>query len=90
MSYRITQLSPQTSTRGSSIRVLVNHEDNTRPEGLGNMQFLRSWFEYDFHASRSKRGQRLNWNAVWGLAIMVGISGGFWGGLALVVSRMAR
>jgi hypothetical protein len=90
MSYRISQLSPQTSTRGSGIRVLVNHEGNSRLDGLRNMQFLRSWFEYDSQAIRAKRGKHLNWNAVWGLGIMVGVSAGFWSGVALVLSRMAR
>ena len=90
MSYRISQLSPQTSTRGSSVRVLLSQEGATRPEGLRNMQFLRSWFEFDSQAIRAKRGQHFNWNAVWGLGFMFGVSAGFWSGIALIVSRMAR
>jgi len=88
MSYRISQLSPQTST-GGSLRVVVSHDGN-KLESSRNIQFLRSWFEYDSQSLRAKSGKRLNWNAVWGLGIMIGVSASFWSGVALFVSRMAR
>jgi len=90
MSYRISQLSPQTSTSGTSIRVLLGDETTVRPEGLKNMQLLRSWFEYDSQATKAKSGKRFNWNAVVGLGVMAVVSAGFWAGIALLASRILK
>jgi len=90
MSYRVSQLSPQTSTSGGSIRVLLSDESSVRPEGLKNMQLLRSWFEYDSQSKKAGSRKGLNWNVVTGMAIMVGVSAGFWTGIAVLASRILK
>ncbi|HUO16847.1 MAG TPA: hypothetical protein VMX38_17825 [Verrucomicrobiae bacterium] len=87
MSYRITQLSPQTSTRVSNIRVLVR--EDLPPERVKSMQFLRSWFEYDSQAV-SKPGKHLNWNAVLGIGLTVGVSAVFWSAVGLMIDRLVK
>jgi hypothetical protein len=89
MSYRVSQLSPQTSTRKTNIRVLID-DGSIAPESLGNIRWLRSWFEYDARAMEPRSGKRLNWNAMLGLALMLGISSAFWTGVGLMVSRMVK
>ncbi len=87
MSYRVPQLSPQASTQGNSLRVVVANPRSGQPEKFGDMQFWRSWIEYDSGA-RPKSRSRVNWNAVLGLAVTVGISAGFWAGVALLVTQI--
>jgi hypothetical protein len=89
MSYRISQLSPQTSTRKTSIRVLID-DGSTASQNRRNIQWLRSWFEYDSRAREPRSGRRLNWNAMLGLGLMLGISSAFWTGIGLMVSRMVK
>ncbi|MFZ0805464.1 MAG: hypothetical protein WAN03_04745 [Candidatus Sulfotelmatobacter sp.] len=89
MSYRISQLSPQTSTRKTNIRVLID-DGSAAPASRGNMQWLRSWFEYDSRTSEPRGGKRLNWNALLGLGLMLGISSAFWTAIGLMISRAVR
>jgi hypothetical protein len=98
MSYRFTQLSPQ-STRGMNLKIALHGpaEELTEPfsstsEKFRDMQFLRSWFELDSEVdrtrSRPKAGQ-LNWDAVTGLAVMAVVSGGFWAGVGMLITRLS-
>jgi len=41
MSYRLTQLSPQSTE--NKLRVIVSHSWSTAPENFREMQFWRSW-----------------------------------------------
>lgn len=79
MSYRWTQLSPQ-STDGGSLKISVpgawSGSDKFR-----DMQFLRSWLELDSQVE-VRRG------SVWGLALIVGISTGFWTGMVFLIARL--
>ena len=97
MSYRFTQLSPQSSTRGTNLKVSI-HAPEELTEQLGStsekfrdMQFLRSWFELDSEVSQVRQSSRdrINWNAVMGLAVIAGVSGGFWAGLGLLIARLS-
>lgn len=87
MSYRITQLSPQTSTRVSNIR--VSAREDLPPERMKSMQFLRSWFEYDFRAASTSR-KHLNWNAVLGMGLMFGVSAVFWTAVGVMIDRLVK
>ena len=90
MSYRLSQLSPQTSTSGTSVRISVHSPWSAQPESLRDMQFWRSWLEFDSEVSAARKRSRVNWNGVIGLATMAGISVSFWAGMAFLVSRMVR
>lgn len=99
MSYRFTQLPPQ-STRGMNVKIAVHGPADELTEKLWSaswkfqdVQFLRSWFELDTEvdrvARRSKGSRdRVNWNAVTGLAVMAVVSGGFWAGVGLLIARL--
>jgi hypothetical protein len=87
MSYRLSQLSPQASTHGSSLRVVVANTRSTQPEKFGDMEFWRSWIEYDSQA-KPRSESRVNWNALLGLALTVGISASFWTGAAVLVTQV--
>lgn len=88
MSYRISQLSPH-STNAKRLRVVIETPSADSPQGFRNMQFWRSWLEFDSEQAdqRSSRS-RLNWNVVLGLVAVAGISAGFWTGVGLLIARL--
>ncbi len=87
MSYKISQLSPH-STNAKSLRVVIETPSTDPPQGFRNMQFWRSWLEYDSKQPNQESSRsRLNWNVVLGLAAVVGISAGFWTGVGLLIAR---
>lgn len=88
MSYRISQLSPQKSTGANHLRVIVSGPWGEQPESFRNMQFWRSWVEYNGQVEQSGSGSFVNWNAVLGLVITVGIGAAFWSGVGLLVSQV--
>ena len=89
MSYRLTQLSPQ-STHGNNVRFAVRSSWSTHPENLRDMQLWRSWLEIDSAVDETRPRSRFNWNAVMGLAVMTVVSSGFWAGVGFVVARVCR
>jgi hypothetical protein len=90
MNYEFLQLSPQASARGNSMRIAI-HGPWSAPSGSSrDIQFLRSWLEFDSDSSgRTPRG-RFNWGAVAGAALVIGISASFWTGIGLMISRFAH
>jgi len=60
------------------------------PEGapggnLRKMRFARSWIEYDFQVEKPGTRGRANWDIIWGIVLVLGISAGFWAGVGLLV-----
>jgi hypothetical protein len=89
MSFRASQLSPQ-GTNAKNLRVVIQNPPSDPPEHR-DMQFWRSWFEFesddpDEKGSRSK----LNWNMLLGVVVVVGISASFWTGVGLLIARALR
>ena len=84
MSYRISQLSPHST----NIRVKVHNANGSVPENFGDMTFLRSWLEFDSEAGEKRSRSGLNWNAILGFAVMLGIGAGFWTGVGLLIARL--
>jgi hypothetical protein len=82
VSYRISRLSPLTSTRVKFAVPL-----STAPDDFRNVQLLRSWFEYDSQLDMSSPRRGIDWNVILGLLLMAGISGGFWTSAAWLVAR---
>ena len=89
MSYRFTQLSPQ-STHETNVRFAVRGPWSTRPENLRDIQFWRSWLEIDSEMDETRPRSRFNWNAVMGLAVVAAVSSGFWAGVGFMIARLAR
>jgi hypothetical protein len=86
MSYRVSQLSPQASTQGTSVRIAIRGPWSHPPESCRDVQLWRSWLEFDSEDGEGGNPRRVNWNAVLGLALMVGISVGVWTGVGLIVA----
>ncbi len=89
MSYRLSQLSPQTSTRGINLTMALRRSSDTSTGSSPDAQFLRSWLEYDSEKRGVSRG-RINWGAVSGLALAIAVSATFWAAMGLIVVRLWR
>jgi len=87
MNYRVFRLSPLASTRGASVSA-VEGPSSSLPEGPSQTEFLRCWFEYDSQFDEPVPSGRINWNAVLGIVLVVGISAGFWAGVGWMVSAL--
>ena len=90
MSYRFSQLSPQVSTNGRSVRFAVRGPWSDPPEKFGDVQFLRSWFEFNSEDGEECRPHRVNWNAILGLALVAAISAAFWTGVGFLTAHFLR
>jgi hypothetical protein len=55
-------------------------------KSLSDLHFLRSWIESTAETT-SAAGRGINWYKVFGLLFVVGVSGGFWVGVGLVLMR---
>ena len=86
MSYRVSQLSPLTSTEGTHMRIAIQGRWND-PLDLSNATFLRSWVVYDSRED-DEPAFRLNWNVALGMLLVTGISAGFWTGVGLLVAQV--
>lgn len=61
----------------------------TSPD-LDDAEFLRCWHVYDSQLDGAAPRRRINWNAILGVGIVVGVSAGFWAGLALAVAYLVK
>jgi hypothetical protein len=86
MSYRVLQLSPQSSTRTNRRRILESWKAPST--NVLDMGFLPSWFEYDPELDEGSADARTNWGAISGLALSIAFSATFWVGVAWVVGRV--
>ena len=86
MSYRVLQLSPQSSTRTNRRRILESWKAPST--NVLDMGFLPSWFEYDPELDEGSAAARTNWGAISGLALSIAFSATFWVGVAWVVGRV--
>lgn len=84
MSFRLLQFPPQTSIRMMQVPVRWMGMDGN----LGASRFLNSWLGDDNEPEKPRR--RVNWGVIAGLAISFLISGGFWAGVGVLVSRAVR
>ena len=89
MSYRVSQRSPH-STNPLNLRVSFKAPWSDGPENFQEMQFWRSWLEFDSQLDRRRSKSRVNWNAIFGLALTAGVSAGFWTGVGLTIARLVR
>lgn len=88
MTFKLLQLSPQTSTRALRMRAIPERwiSGYAYPEDMG---FLRSWMEDD--SCESADGTRsINWGAISGLVLSLAISGGFWAGVGFLIAHFVK
>lgn len=84
MTFKLLQFSPQASTRMMRVSARWMELDGS----IGASGFLSSWLGDDNEPEKPQR--RINWGAIAGLAISFVVSGGFWAGVGLLVSRALR
>jgi hypothetical protein len=85
VSYRISQLSPLTST---TVRLAVPL--STAPDDFRNVYLLRSWLEYDSAVDELGSRRDVRWYKVFGLLVMAGISVSFWTGVAWLIAYFLK
>lgn len=87
MSMKVLQFPLQGSTRVIRLRAIpeawVEAYGASRDSG-----FLSSWLEDDFEPNRAPG--RIKWGAIFGLALSLGISAGFWAVVGLIIERILR
>jgi hypothetical protein len=85
MSYKLLQ----PSTGESSARIAIRGPWNSVAESSQEIAVLRCWFEYD--SRMEKQGsRRANWDAILGIALIAGLSVGFWAVVGLLVRHYWR
>jgi hypothetical protein len=94
MSYK-SQLFPLSSACQAALHRQVGLSWGSSPASLRNadlqeMKFLRGWLIYDSELQPTLERGRVNWNLVAGLTLAIGVSAGFWAGMALVISWASR
>ena len=87
MSYRVLQLSPQSSTRISRRKIAVRESWTGASTNVLDMRLLPSWLEYDSEFDEDGEYDRSNWGTISGLALSVVLSASFWVGVAWIVGR---
>ena len=87
MSYKRLQLSPQASTRGTNMRIAIQGPWSAPLGSSPDMQFLKSWLEYDSELE-DVAGRRVNRRPALGLALSFGLSATFWAAIVLIVARV--
>jgi hypothetical protein len=56
-------------------------------KSLSDLHFLRSWIESKAEKTTGSR-RAIKWNKVLGLLLVLGVSGGFWVGVGLLLMRL--
>jgi hypothetical protein len=87
MSYRLSQLSPRTSTRGITMRMALRGPWSDPLGDSPDVQFLRTWLEQDSEADEEAQAG-INWGLISGLVLAVGVSAAFWAGIGWMLSRI--
>jgi hypothetical protein len=87
MNYRL-QLSPISGVRESQIEFPFAESLNLESQAAQwqDAEFLRSWLVYDSQCAENG----LNWNAVLGLGLAVGVSIACWMGLGMMLTRLLK
>jgi len=82
MSFRMVELSPRGNSRVLRMRAIP--QGWVTPSCANEIGFLESWFEDN--SDPTVRG--MNWGAVSGMVLSVGLSAAFWTGVGLAIERI--
>ncbi len=88
MSYKALQLSPQASTR--IIRRIAGQNSWRIASTPLDMGFLQSWFECEPDPDDDDTRRHINWGAILGLGLSIGVSASCWIGVAWMVERISK
>ena len=72
------------------LKIVPPGEEASPPEALQKVHVLRRWCEYDSNVANQGIQQRANWDVIFGVALIVGISVGFWIGVGFLVVHLLR
>ena len=86
--YKVSQLSPNANR--SAMRVVVTRPGSSSTPDFANFQLWRSWFELDSALDDNRSRSAINWNALLGLAVTLGISVAFWSGVGVAVVQILK
>jgi hypothetical protein len=90
MSYRVMQLSPL-STRTAQVKILIEGPWSAPLMDSADARFLRSWMVYDSGVGGGDAATSgLNWNAILGLVVVVGVCASFWTGVGVTISHLLK
>ncbi len=84
MSYKILQMPP--SVTGRRFGVQDSWSGSSSP--ALDLSFLQAWFENNSDCDESTGHRRINWGALFGMALAVAVSAVCWAGLVWLVSRV--
>jgi hypothetical protein len=99
VSYSSSQLSPPASTRETRLRIVARGLNSPSPKPFHDAP-APAWIEPDLRecvlaegdceaCPVGERGHSLG-NILLGVAVIVGVSGGFWTGVGLLIARLLR
>ena len=86
--YKVSQLSPNANR--SAMRVVVTRPGGASTPDFANFQLWRSWLEFDSEVDDNRSRPTINWNALLGLAVTLGISAAFWSGVGIAVAQILK
>lgn len=91
MGYKVLQRSPL-CTRETHPKILIKRPGNNPPMNSGDVTLWRWWAVYDsaVDVGHDAAEAGLNWNALLGLAVVVGVSASFWAGLGITLSHLMK
>ena len=87
MSDRILQPVPKVGIQQATIRFKIQNPWSAVNAVLPDIHFLRTWLEYDSQVEKARPRGGVNWYAVLGLLLIVGVSAGFWIGVGMIISH---
>lgn len=84
MNLRVIEFPPKKST---GMNLAAPGAGNVVPQNFGDVQFMRTWFEFDPGAYGPDARRGTNWYAMLGILLTLGVSFGFWAGLGWLITR---
>jgi hypothetical protein len=70
------------------MRVVVMQPGSASAQDFANFQLWRSWLEFDSELDDKWPRSRVNWYAVLGFAVTLGVSAAFWTGVGVLVAQI--
>jgi hypothetical protein len=92
VSYGSSELSPHASTRGTGLRIVARGLRSAPPETVPGGPVLHTWVVPDFVGGDwdDDFQEQGIWNKLLGVAVVLGVSGGFWTGVGFLIARLVR
>jgi len=82
-------LSPHASTGQAKLRIVARGAGSSSSMSFEEMAVSRFWVEHVFDEP-DYDGRHTVWDKLMGFAVVMGVCGGFWGGVGLVITHFLR